>query len=180
MTAWALVEAQIWRALQLRASIGSADPRIATCRGWHNADQGKQGHWIMICLLFLVSGRGVSLLTMTVVVKIASHKSIPTTPTSGGIHQRLSADNGSSKLMYTTNTMLLTRSTIRSIFAPRTPQPAPQLKMELTHRSMPKIQSTSSMNRIVITMTGITSPMCTLACSSSGLILRASKRLTWL
>jgi hypothetical protein len=180
MTAWGSVETQTWRARPLRASTGSVGQRIATRRGWRNADREKRGHWIMTCLPCLVSGWDASQSTMTVVVKTAGHKSIPTIPTSGGIHQRPIADNGSSKQTYTTNIMRLTLCTIHSTSAQRTPRLAAQLRMELPHRSTPKIQSTSSMNKIVITMTGGTSPMSPLACSSSGLISHASRKLTWL
>jgi hypothetical protein len=130
MTAWGSVETQTWRVRPLRASTGSVDQRIATRRGWQIADRGKQGHWITICLPCLVFGWGAYQSTMKVVVKTAGHKSIPTIPTSGGIHQRPIVDNGSSKLTYTTNIMPPTRCMIRSTSAPRTPRPAAQLRME--------------------------------------------------
>lgn len=180
MTAWGSAETQTWRARPLRASTGSAGQRIATPRGWQIAERGKRGHWIMICLPCLVSGRGASQSTMTVVVKTAGHKSIPITLTNGGIHQRPIVDNGSSKLTYTTNTLRPTRCTIRFISAQRMPRPAAQLRTELPRKSTTKIQSTSSMSRIAIVMTGGTSPMLPLACSSSGLISHASRRGTWL
>lgn len=180
MTAWGSVETQTWRARPLRASTGSVDRRIATLRGWQIAVRGKQGHWITTCLPCLVSGRGASLSTMTVVVKTAGHKSIPTTPISGGIHQRPIADNGSSKLTYTTNTLRPTQCSILSTSALRMPRPAAQLRTELPPKSTTKIQSTSSMSRIAIVMTGGTSPMLPLVCSSSGLISHASRRGTWL
>jgi hypothetical protein len=180
MTAWGSAETQTWRARPLRASTGSAGQRIATRRGWQIAEREKRGHWITICLPCLVSGRGASQSTMTVVVKTAGHKSIPTTPISGGIHQRPIVDNGSSKLTYTTNTLLPTRCTIRFTSAQRMPRPAAQLRTELPHRSTTKIQSTSSMSKIATAMTGITLQMLPLACSSSDLISHASRRQTWL
>ena len=80
-----------------------------------------------------MSGRGAFQSITTVVAKTANPKSIATTPTSGGIHQRPSVDNGSSKLMYITNTLRQTQYSIRSISAPRTPRLAARQRMELTH-----------------------------------------------
>ena len=127
MTAWGSAETQTWHVRPPRATISSAAPRIAMYSSSRIAERGKIGLCNTICHPCLVSGRGASQPIITVVAKTASPRKTATTPTSGGIHQRPSVDNGSSKLTYITNTLRQTQHSIRSISAPRTPQLAARL-----------------------------------------------------